>query len=259
MRFHLFEFEDYQWFPHVIREGITDYLRFVTEKFGVYKPAAKIIADAVNRTGLNKVYDLCAGGGGGVKTVSRELLSITGKNIEIILTDKYPNLDAFKNITKGEEGKISFLDESIDAANVPDKLKGIRTMYSSFHHFDSDDAVKILSDAAKNNLPILIFEAGERSLIGILGVIFTTIIICAVATPFMKPFKWSRLFFTYVLPLVPLVLLWDGIVSMLRIYKPEEMLELSERVEVKNYKWEAGKIKHGPGKIIYMTGLPGTK
>ncbi len=254
MRFHLFEFEDYEWFPHVIREGITDYLRFVTEKFKVYKPTAKIIADVIKETGIDRIYDLCAGGGGGVESISKELHSITGNHIEIILTDKYPNLDAFKYITDNSEGNITYLNESIDAADVPDKLNGIRTMYSSFHHFDPPAAKKILLNAARNNLPILIFEAGERSLLGILGVIITTITICAFTTPFMKPFKWSRIFLTYIIPLVPLTLLWDGIISMLRIYKPEEMLQLTEEINVKNYKWEAGKIKYGPGKIIYMTG-----
>lgn len=256
MRFHLFEFEDYGWFPHVIREGITDYLRFVTEKFKIYKPAAKIIADVIEKSGEDKIYDLCAGGGGGVEIISKELFSITGKRFEIILTDKYPNIDAFKHITENSSGNISFLKESIDARDVPDKLKGIRTMFSSFHHFAPADAKKILTNAVKNNLPILIFEAGERSVLGLMGVIITTCIICTFATPFMKPFKWSRLFLTYIIPVVPLALLWDGIVSMLRIYKPEEMLALAGEINSKNYKWNAGKIKYGPGKIIYLTGIP---
>jgi hypothetical protein len=256
MRFHLFEFEDYEWFPHIIREGITDYLRFVTEKFKIYKPTAKIIADVLEKSGEEKIYDLCAGGGGGVEIISKELFSITGKRIEIVLTDKYPNVDAFKHIAENSSGNISFLNESIDAEDVPDKLKGIRTMYSSFHHFDPPAAKKILTNASNNNLPILIFEAGERSVLGILGVIITTILICVFATPFMKPFKWSRLFLTYIIPLVPLTLLWDGIVSMLRIYKPEEMLAMTEEIKSEDYKWEAGKIKFGPGKITFMKGLP---
>ncbi len=45
-------------------------------------------------------------------------------------------------------------------------------------------------------------------------------------TPAIRPFRWSRLFWTYVVPLVPLAVTFDGVVSCLRIYTPEEMLAL---------------------------------
>ena len=48
-------------------------------------------------------------------------------------------------------------------------------------------------------------------------------------TPFMRPFRWSRLLLTYPLPLVPLTCLWDGIVSQLRAYTADELVELVRR------------------------------
>jgi len=93
-------------------------------------------------------------------------------------------------------------------------------------------------------------------LLAVIGVIIVTILVCAFATPFMKPFKWSRIFFTYVLPLIPLTLLWDGVVSMLRIYKPDEMLELTKEINTINFEWTAGKIKNKMLKITYMSGVP---
>lgn len=256
MRFHLFEFEDYEWFPHIIREGITDFLRFVTELTGAYKPSARLIAGVLNKTEQKTVIDLCAGGGGGIESVSKEIGFITGRDIKIILTDKYPNIPALRYVTENSNRHISFLEEPVDALNVPEKLKGIRTMYSSFHHFKPEDAKMILEDTAKKNMPILIFEAGERSLPAVIGVIIITILVCAFATPFMKPFKWSRLFLTYIVPLVPLSLLWDGMVSMLRIYNPCEMLELTKEIDAKNFQWNTGKIKYKGARITYLMGKP---
>ncbi|RPI14755.1 MAG: class I SAM-dependent methyltransferase [Ignavibacteriae bacterium] len=256
MRLHLLELEDFEWFPNIIREGITDYLRFATEIFNVYKPTAKFIADMINKTGIYSIIDLCSGGGGGAGTISDEINSLAGKEVKILLTDKYPNITALNYVSENSNDKISFLEEPVDAVNVPDNLKGIRTLYSSFHHFKPEDAKKILADSVKNNMPIAVFEAGERSLPGIAGVIFTTIIICTFATPFMKPFKWSRLFFTYILPVIPLTLLWDGVVSMLRIYKPDEMIKMTKEINSENFKWTAGKIIHKMLKITYMIGVP---
>jgi hypothetical protein len=47
-----------------------------------------------------------------------------------------------------------------------------------------------------------------------------------VFTPFMRPFLWKRLLFTYPLPCVPMICLWDGFVSQLRAYTPDELRAL---------------------------------
>ncbi len=66
MRIHLFEFEDQKWFPHVIREGMMDYLRHMISWMQFYKPAAPLIKDLLKETGSNQIIELCAGAGGGV-------------------------------------------------------------------------------------------------------------------------------------------------------------------------------------------------
>ena len=60
-------------------------------------------------------------------------------------------------------------------------------------------------------------------------------------TPRMRPFRWSRLLFTYLVPLIPLVVLWDGIVSCFRTRTPEELLELTKSFP--QYNWTAGYAK----------------
>ncbi len=74
-------------------------------------------------------------------------------------------------------------------------------------------------------------------------------------TPFMKPFRWSRLFFTYIIPLIPVTTTWDGLVSILRMYTPEEMLEMANSVNKNSYIWRSGTIKNKIGtSIMYLTG-----
>ena len=59
-----------------------------------------------------------------------------------------------------------------------------------------------------------------------------------ILTPTMRPFRWSRLLLTYLLPLIPLVVLWDGIVSCFRTRTPEELLALTRSFP--QYAWQAG-------------------
>ena len=71
----------------------------------------------------------------------------------------------------------------------------------------------------------------------------------------IRPFKWGRILFTYLIPLVPLFVFWDGIVSSLRTYFINEMKELINNLQNKDsYEWQTGKIKSGPGVILYLTG-----
>ena len=77
-------------------------------------------------------------------------------------------------------------------------------------------------------------------------------------TPKIKPFKWSRLFFTYLLPVIPLVIGFDGIVSVLRTYTAEELLEMTTKITSENYLWESGikQDEKSPIPIVYLIGYP---
>ena len=56
-----------------------------------------------------------------------------------------------------------------------------------------------------------------------------------ILTPRMRPFRWSRLLLTYLLPLIPLVVLWDGLVSCCRTRTPQELLALTK--DFPQYDW----------------------
>ena len=60
----------------------------------------------------------------------------------------------------------------------------------------------MLHAAAAARQPIAIFEVSERSW-RTLPVLLTPLFVW-LATPFMRPFLWRRLLWTYPLPLVPL-------------------------------------------------------
>lgn len=255
MRFHLFEFEDLEWFPDVIRKGQTDYLHFMINKFNIYKPAAGALQELMDDSGCYNIMDLCSGGGGGMDLLQKELECITGKDIRITLSDKFPNIDAFNKIKESSRGKLDYISTPVDALS-PGKYPGsIITIFSAFHHFKPEDAKKIIKYATDNNLPIAIFEGAAKDLKNFLGILLFTPLIFLLITPFMKPFRLSRLFFTYVIPLIPLTTVWDGLVSILRMYTPEEMLKMANSLGQKGYIWNSGVIKNKIGtSIMYLTG-----
>ena len=90
----------------------------------------------------------------------------------------------------------------------------------------------------------------------LLSMLFSPISVL-LTTPFIRPFRIGRIVFTYLIPIVPVCVLWDGIVSALRTYSVKEMQELVSRVKGhENYDWQIGKKKSGPASVPYLIGMP---
>ncbi len=251
-RIHLFEFEDLKWFPGFLRNYGTDFLQFLSNKTKMYKPIIPIIKKGLEKSGTNQIIDLGSGGGGGLIWLNTELKKDIS-NLKITLTDYYPNISAF-TFAKKIADNFEYVEKSVDARNVPTELKGLRTQFLSLHHFRPDDAKQILQNAIYSNSSIAIFEAQERSVPSILAMLFSPITVL-LTTPFIRPFKLGRIIFTYLVPIVPLFVLWDGVVSSLRTYSVKEMNELVSKLNgTENYNWEIGKVKSGPSVILYLLG-----
>jgi hypothetical protein len=251
-RIHLFEFEDLQWFPGFLRNYMTDFLQFLSNKTKMLGPAIPLLEKGIEQSRDHTLVDLASGGGGGMIWLNSELLK-KFSDLKIILTDLYPNKDAFE-YTKKQSSSFKSVNTPVDARNVPENIKGLRTLLLSFHHFKPDDAVRILQDAVDSQNNIAVFEGQERSLTSIFAMLFSPITVL-LTTPLIRPFKIGRIIFTYLIPLVPLFAWWDGIVSSLRTYSVKEMNELVLKVKGhKKYNWDIGKMNSGPGVILYLTG-----
>lgn len=251
-RIHLFEFEDQQWFPTFLRNYGTDFLQFLSNKTKMYKPIIPIIRKGLEKSDINQIIDLGSGGGGGLIWLNSELIEEV-PDLKIILTDFYPNIPAFE-LTKKTANNFDYVATPVDARKVPKDLKGLRTQFLSLHHFKPNDAKQILQNAVESKSSIAVFEAQERSIASFIAMLLSPLSVLF-STPFIRPFKFGRIVFTYLIPIVPLFVLWDGIVSSLRTYSVKEMNELVASLKgTEEYNWEIDKVKSGPGVVLYLLG-----
>jgi len=254
-RRQLVEIEDLAWCPRAIRDGGTDWLGFMANGTGVYNPVAVKLREAMNATGTTHVLDLCSGGGGPWLTLERELAK--SGPVTVTLSDLYPNGSAFDDVRARSEGRIAVEPRSIDATDVPARLTGVRTMFASFHHFAPKTAAAILADAVRQRRAIAIFEAINSRAVGLAAMPLQLPAILLL-TPFVKPFKWSRLLLTYLPPLIPMLVLFDGTVSMLRLYLEDDLRDLLTHVPGhETFTWEIGSTPLlGPFGIMHLVGTP---
>ena len=254
-RRHLFEYEDQQWFPVFIRNYGTDFLQFIANKMDMYKEIIPVLIKGLQKSGHKKIIDIASGGGGGWEKIAPRIKDEI-PDIQITLTDYYPNIEAMKRMLLVDKDIFKYVPESIDALDVPKQLEGLRTLFLSFHHFKYEDANKVLQNAIDARMPIAVFEIQERNMEHVLKNIFSPLMVLLTA-PFIKPFSIGRLVFTYLLPVVPMFILWDGVVSVLRTYTLDEMKKMTTELNKRmHYKWEIEKIKDGPITILYLLGYP---
>ena len=131
-RVHFFEIADFKWFPQFLRNYLTDFLQFLSNKTKMYKPIIPILEKGLELCKTNQIIDLASGGGGGILWLNSELLK-SKPDLKILLTDLYPNINAF-NHTINKAKNIEFIHNSVDVKKVPKNLKGLRTQFLSFHY-----------------------------------------------------------------------------------------------------------------------------
>jgi hypothetical protein len=251
------EIHDQTWCPESLRDVVTDTLQFLWNLLDFYGPIVPRLRLALQEAGTHQVLDLCSGGGGPWLRLVRDFESNRRFPANICLTDKFPNPRAFEHTQGMTEMQVVFCSEPVDATSVPPKLRGFRTVFSSFHHFPPERARAILQGAVDQQQGVGIFEAPKRDWLTILLTCFLPVASVALV-PFIRPFRWSRLFWTYLIPALVFVIWFDGVVSCMRAYSPSELLELTNGLAPNGYHWETGEDKHTqlPITITYLIGYP---
>lgn len=232
-RLHLFEFEDQPWLPHSLRQATTEFLATTSRLTQIWKPTAEVINQLLKDFSQNHIVVLGAGSGGGIL----DILPFISPEISVTLTDLFPN----KEFTHSDS-RLTYVKHPVNATSVPDTLKGLRVMYAAFHHLPPEVAKSVLKNAMDTQQPIAIFEGTERSAKGLVAVLFIPLMVL-ILTPFVRPWRWSRIFLTYVFPVLPFLIFWDGLVSALRTYNLEEMKDLTS--ELSDFSWQIEILK-GP-------------
>lgn len=154
---------------------------------------------------------------------------------------------------------MSYERQSVDASKAPkylverqDGKKVMRLFNLAFHHFDDDLARDILRDTVRTSHGFAIFELQDRSLAGMISVCMLGVASIVMAPAFA--WKWrspASLAFSWLLPVLPFVLVFDGIVSCLRTRTPGEVESLLRGCGADTSSWE---IRSGRCKFIWPCG-----
>ncbi len=243
-RIQLFEFEDQTWFGTSFRIGLTNVLAVLNKLTGLDRLLAKELGQFLEETGEKEVFDYGSGSGGAMPDAFK-ILKKDFPELKLTLSDLFPNKKHVSAFNSGSDNAIHYAIKSVSAAETKTPRPGLKTLVNSFHHLPPDLAKEVLRNAQEQNDSILIYEMAQNKIptwiwwitlpIGISLLIISALIF----TPFVKKLSFHQLFFTYIIPVIPICYAWDGQASLPRIYAESDLKELLNTIGVKDgYSWE---------------------
>jgi len=184
--------------------------------------------------------------------------------VKFVLTDLHPHIPDWTEASKRSEN-LSFVSEPVDAANAPASLNGkegkkIFRLYNlAFHHFEDNLGMAILKNTIETADGFGIFELQERTISSFIT-IFAMGILMFLITPFYFWRSPGHLFFTYIIPIIPFVLVFDGYISSVRTRSSEEVQALMKECGASCDGWTVnnGQEQH-TWPTGYMTWVIGVK
>ncbi|OBT66911.1 hypothetical protein VE03_04160 [Pseudogymnoascus sp. 23342-1-I1] len=259
-RIQFYEIADQPWFPEYFLRKVQSCLTVawnfrmpIMQKHSPAQVVSSILYNTLDKSVTEYTYvDFCAGAGGPTPCIERELNHKLAKtksssdrtgpgatnmvngepneSVQFVMTDLHPHIAEWKEACSKTKN-LTFVSKSVDATNAPadlildDGKKVFRMFNLAFHHFDDRLARDIFKNTLETSDGFGIFELSDRTpssllMISLMGILFFFI------TPFYFWRSPGHLFFTYVIPIIPFVVVFDGYVSSLRTRTPDELRSL---------------------------------
>lgn len=253
-RLHLFEVMDLSACPGWLRRMETEYIQATEALFDTTAPVVDRVAEVLARTGHTQLVDLCSGAGGPVLHLL-DHLAAQGTTATAVLTDLHPQTRGWKSLSAASDGRVSYVQDPVDATAVPERLGGMRTLFDGLHHLKPDQVRAVLADAASAGVPFLALETTQRSWPSLASMALVPAAVWMI-TPTIRPLSLRRLAATYAVPVVPAALAWDGLVSTLRTYTPDELTGFTRDLDAPGWTWDVGTAVHSRIPISWILGCP---
>ncbi|KAI1758318.1 hypothetical protein F4782DRAFT_525010 [Xylaria castorea] len=150
--------------------------------------------------------------------------------VKFVLTDLHPHVESWEKAAS-KSPHLTYVSTPVDAAAAPPDLitrnkmegKGVFRLFNlAFHHFDDDLARSILKNTVSTSDGFGIFELQSRTFSSFVSCILFGLFIFLIA-PLLYWWSPQILFFVYVIPIVPFVLVFDGFISSVRTRTADEV------------------------------------
>jgi len=230
----LFEFMDQPWIPRSLHATLRDVLGFHLRVtlLNYYRWAAESALQKAEHVGATRVSEMGAGAAGFSETLAAMIQARRAK-MGVEISDLRPNVDQYRSLEAAYPGILHAKTEPVDFTVKPlSSTREVVVMSAAFHHIPHEARERVLQAMVPQN--VMIFESVTRNLksmagcaIGFLPAMVTPLYFIGTASG-----RWRRFFWCWLVPVAPLMVAWDGVVSCLRCWTEDEWRAELQRLGV---------------------------
>ncbi|KAL8800624.1 MAG: hypothetical protein Q9182_005037 [Xanthomendoza sp. 2 TL-2023] len=192
--------------------------------------------------------------------------SSSDPTVDFILTDLHPHIPSWR-LACSRSPNLHYVPHPIDASASPPNLlslihtahplphrKPFRLFSLAFHHFPDPLARAVLKDTLLTSSGFAIFELQSRDLASLFTALLLGPLLWGTSWWFFWG-DWVHLFWTYVVPVIPTVVVLDGLVSALRTRNRGDIIRLMDEVRDVPERWRVGwRFESGKGVHTWPVG-----
>jgi len=218
----LFEFMDLRWLPQSVRRTLRDILECGNARpfRSYYRWVADESLASADRASLDTLVEL----GAGTAPIAREILrrdvaSTNAATVEV--TDLNPDADRYDDLRRRHGDRVRPVCQSVDFSR-PRASWDVRTglvLSATFHHIPYAERRRVLRVLSASGSRVMIFEPLRCNVVSALFVFCS--IVPAMLCPLVylrRPGVWRRFLWCWLLPVAPLMFVWDGLASVARCW-----------------------------------------
>lgn len=215
----LFEFMDCRWLPSSLRVTLRESLECgLSRPFrGYYDWVVEEIKEVVQRHGIEQVVEL----GAGTAPLTRRLAADGEmRGVTFIPCDLQPDTAAFRVLAQLYPGAVRPIYDTFDFSKPKAWSQDtLLVLSASFHHIPHTRRGRVLESLTMSAGQVMVFEPLRYAPSSFLLALAS--FVPALATPMLRSGRGRlrRIIWCWLIPVAPLMLTWDGLISCLRLWR----------------------------------------
>jgi len=224
--FNVYQFNADPKLPSPLRQSLLETFEVCNEVLASFYAdvAREVLADA-RAHGLKNIVELGAGHAPLTRLMVNDPAS---QGLHFVICDLIPAVEQYEELARQHPERITALSESVDFS-VPRTwpAETLLVLCAAIHHVPTQTRPAIIHALSMSADRVMVFAPVRktwRSLFLSMSIFFP-----AVALPLLlwnKPGSLRRLLWCWLIPVVPLIALWDGFGGSLRQWSDREWLEV---------------------------------
>lgn len=252
MRVDSFEFGDLAAAPAFYHQFLREFMSKIYLVFGIHKLWRSEISSFVKKQNSQCIHDPCAGSGYVNQLIFESLPRELDAKFYLsdLMTNESPEFA--KQINALGYKNLKFAESPVDLLKIEAENQMPKMFVNSFHHFSREQVKEILKNTLGQGKEVLVLEYCRKTPDSLLSMLFGAIL-SLIFFPFVveKKYILPSFIFCFLVPIIPLMLVWDGVVSCLRTHSVSSLRQILMELKLENVSIE----KKTKRSLLYPSGV----